>query len=145
MSASERRFIAEICRRRFVHRRWRILYKLTYLITQCSTVLLQKVTGFQLVKKLPPFFWNPKVHYRIHKGPPTVHTLSQIDPVHTHTSHFLKIHFNIIIPSMPESPKWYLSLRFPHQKPVYASPLSHMRYMTRPSLSSRFYHAKNIS
>jgi len=33
------------------------------------------------------------------------------------------------LPSMPGSPKWPLSLRFPHQNPVYASPLPHMRYM----------------
>ena len=37
----------------------------------------------------------------------------------------LKIHFNIIFPSMPGSPKWSLSLRFSHQNPVYASPLPH--------------------
>ena len=47
-----------------------------------------------------------------------------------HTSHFLNIHINIVLPSMPGSPKWYLSLRFPHQNPVYASVLPHMRYMS---------------
>ena len=35
------------------------------------------------------------------------------------TSHFLKIHLNVVLPSTPGSPKWYL----PHQNPVYVSPL----------------------
>jgi hypothetical protein len=45
--------------------------------------------------------------------------LSQFHPFNTATSHFLKIPFNIILPSMPGSPQWSLSLRFTHQNLLY--------------------------
>ena len=43
----------------------------------------------------------------------------------TPTSHFLKIHLNIILPYTPGSSKWHVSLRFPYQKPVYTSAVPH--------------------
>ena len=55
------------------------------------------------------------------------------------TSHFLKIHLNIILSSTPGSPQWSLSLRFPHQNSVHASPLPHTRYMPCPSHYTRFH------
>ena len=90
---------------------------------------------FSASQEIPCTVWNPKVHYRIHKCLPTVPILSQHNPVHTPTTHFLKIHLNIILPSTPASP---------HQNPVYASPLPHTCYMPCPSHSSQFYHLNNI-
>jgi hypothetical protein len=49
--------------------------------------------------------------------------LSQINPVHVPPSHFLKVYFKIVLPSMSGSSKCSLYLRCYHQNPVYTSPL----------------------
>ena len=121
-----------------------ITYLLTCLLTPWCRVLLEKLTGLQLVKKFPAFIWNPKVHYRTHKRPPPVPVLGQPNPVPILTSHLLEIHPNIIHPSTPRSPQLSLSLRFPHQDPIRPPLLTHTRHMPSPSHSSRFYHPHNI-
>jgi hypothetical protein len=99
----------------------------------------REANQFSASQDIPRILWNPKVHYRSHRCPPPVPIKNQIDSVHTPTSHFLQIHLNIILPTTSESPKWSISFTFPHQNPVYASPLLYTRYMPSPSHSSPFY------
>jgi len=70
---------------------------LTYLLHGAES---WKANRFAASQEIPHTLWNPKVHYRIHKCPPPV-PMSQLDPVHTSTSHFLILssHLRLGFPS----------------------------------------------
>ena len=114
---------------------------LTYSMVQSPS---WEANWFAVSQEIPRIIWNPEVHYRTHKRPPTVPILGQPNPVHIPTSHLLEINFNIIHPSTPRSPHWSLSLRFPHQDPTHLTLLTHTCHMPSPSHSSRFYHPHYI-
>ena len=116
---------------------------LTPLLTPWSRVFWEanRLSASQEISRI---LCNPKIHHRIHKCPPPVPDLSQLDPAHIPTSHFVKIHLNIIVPSNARVSQ---VVSFPWVSPpkaVYASLRPHTRYLPRPSHSFRFYDPNSI-
>jgi hypothetical protein len=66
-----------------------LTYFLTYSMKQIPSWEANQLAASH---KIPCILWNPKVHYHIHKCLPTLSIMSQLNPVHTPTFHFLKIH-----------------------------------------------------
>ena len=83
---------------------------LALLLTPRCRVLLEQLTGLQLVKKFL-IFHGTRMFITAHTS---VRHISLPNPVHIPISHLLKTHPNIIHTSTPRSPQCSLSLRFPH-------------------------------
>jgi hypothetical protein len=84
-----------------------VLYLLTELSPSWGTI------NWAATKELPSTSWNPKVHYRVHKSPPLIPILSNINPVHTTPCCLSKIHFNLWTHLRLGLPKGVFLLTFP--------------------------------
>ena len=98
-----------------------------------------------VTQEIPRILWNPKVHYRIHKPPPSTPNPNQSNPVHSSPPHFLKIHFNIIFPSIYRSCKWFISTRSNYRNHVCNFPVPHTCYLPRPSQSVWYNHVEKYT
>jgi hypothetical protein len=88
-----------------------------------SWALLEKSPIVQRTWELPKIVWNPKVHCRVHKIPPPVPILSQINPTYTISLYLPQILFNIIYPLTSWSFQSSLSFRLSHQYRIRIPPL----------------------
>ena len=95
-------------------------YRLTYLLTPWCRVLLEKLTGLQLVKNFHAFHGTRRFITALTSVRQL--SLSWASPIQSIYPHPTSWRLYIIHPSTPRSPQCSLSLRFPHQDPIH--PLS---------------------
>ena len=108
-----------------------LTYLLTYLLTPWCGILLEKLTGLQLVKKFPAFHGTRRFITALTSVlHPSLSWASPIQSIYPHPTSWRSV-----LPSTPRSPQWSLSLRFPHQEPIRLPLLTHTRHMSSPSHS----------
>ena len=71
----------------------------------------QKLIFFSFIQEIPRILRNPKIRHYMYMSPPFVPVLSHINQVHPLFPTF-KIHFIIILLSIPMSSEWSLFFRF---------------------------------
>jgi len=73
---------------------WPARLLLTYSMEQSPSWEANRSSASQ---EIPRILWNPKFPYRVHKCPPPVPVLSQLDPVHSLPPHPISWRFILIL------------------------------------------------
>ena len=120
-----------------------LTHSYTHSPTPWNRDLRGKLTGTQLGKKFPEFY-GARMFIPAFRSARYLSLLWARSYQLMPSFYFLKIHFNLILPSAPGSSKWTLSLRFSHQNPVCNYPLLHTCYIHCLFHSFRFDHQNNI-
>jgi hypothetical protein len=91
-----------------------------------------EAASFASTQELPSILWNPKVHYLVHKNPPLVPFLSQINPIHITPFYLSKIHIDII-----QAPKQSWLRHYATSRKVAGSSSDEVDFSNLPKPSSR--------
>ena len=119
-------------------------YLLTYILTPCSTVLLEKLSGYQLVQKLSAF--NGTRLFITAFTSARHLSLSWASSIQSISPHPIPWRYILILSSLLGLglPSGLFPSRFPIKTLYTPLPTTHTGYKPRPSHSSRFYHTHNI-
>jgi hypothetical protein len=74
--------------------------------------LLKKANSYSVIREIFHFSRNLTLPFSVHRNDPTELILMHTSPVHTVTHYFLKIRFNIILPSTTRLIRWFLEFIF---------------------------------
>ena len=123
-----------------------IIFHYYYSLTPYSTVLLEKLTGFQLVKKLPTFYGTRRFIIAVTSARHlAISCASSIQPISSHPTswRYILISSSHLCPGLPSG----LSVSFSHKNHVHVSPpfMLHAKthrilldFITRPILGEQY-------
>jgi hypothetical protein len=102
------------------------------------------VNSRSVTELFPSIFFNPNVHYCVHKSQPLVPVPINLNPVHTTLVYFSKTQFNITFPFYIYFFLAILSLWLYHQNPVFIYLHFHPHYTVYGSRLLLFHHSNYI-
>jgi hypothetical protein len=74
--------------------------------TKCMQHSSWETDYFLASQEISLLFWSPKIHQHVHRSPPAVRVLNQVNPVRALPPRSVMFYFNIILSSTPRPSKW---------------------------------------
>jgi hypothetical protein len=86
-----------------------------------QNLVCNHLLSLSVSQEFPHILWKTMFYYRVNKSPQLVPILHEIDPVHSISSYFSKIHFSIILPLTSRSPNGVVTSGFPTKFSMHSS------------------------